>query len=168
MKFAILFLVAAVAASPAVAKDNFTGPFVGVQAGWGHSDIRTVSTDIGDFDGREATDAFTGGVFAGYDAHVVPWLVTGVEIGASWTAGGEVRRSARGQSYELDAKRYVDATVRAGVPITLGTLVYARGGYSNAHVSARLERPGATQRGSVDLDGWLVGGGLERRLLSNV
>jgi outer membrane immunogenic protein len=168
MKIPILLLVAVTAASPAAAQDSFTGPFAGIQGGWERHKVDTVSTDIGVLDPRKDSDSFTGGVFVGYDLQVAPWLVTGVELGASLIEGGEVRRSARGQTFEIDAKRSFDATVRAGVPITRRTLAYARGGYANMRVNARLRGPDATRRDSVDLDGWQAGGGLEQRLLANV
>jgi outer membrane immunogenic protein len=168
MKFPILFLVASAVASPAAAQDTFTGPFVGVQAGWGHHKIGTVATDIGDFDAGKDGDSVTGGVFVGYDLQVSPWLVAGIELGASLAEGEAVSRFARGRSYEIDAKRSFDATVRAGVPITPVTLAYVRGGYANARVGARLTGPESTLRDSIDLDGWQVGGGVERRLLANV
>lgn len=167
MKSLIFFLAIAVA-SPAAAQDSFTGPFIGAQVGWGHHKIGTVSTDIGDFDASKDSDAVTGGVFVGYDLQVAPWLVTGVELGASLMEGEDVSRSARGQTYKIDAKRSFDATVRVGIPVSRRTLAYVRGGYANMRVGARLTGPEMARRDSVDLDGWQVGGGFERRLLPNV
>jgi outer membrane immunogenic protein len=169
MKFPIFFLGAVfTAASPVAAQVPFAGPFAGIQAGWGRHDIGTIRTRIGDFDARRDRDSFVGGVFTGYDLQIAPWLVTGVEFGASFSEGGEVRQSARGQTYRIDVKRSLDATVRVGVPITSSTLVYARGGYSNARIGVRQTGPDSVRRDSVNLDGWLAGGGFERRLFSNV
>lgn len=168
MKSYVPLALAVTAAMPAAAQESFDGPSIGLQAGFGNHEIDTVRTDIGDFDAPEASDSLSVGVFLGYDHQVASWLVLGGEVGVSIAEGEETRRTARGATYTIDVKRSLDASLRAGIPITSTGLLFARGGYANVRVGTELRGAETSGRGSATLDGWLVGGGFEQRLLGNV
>jgi outer membrane immunogenic protein len=52
--------------------------------------------------------------------------------------------------------------------VTDNTLIYARGGYTNARVRTSLDDGAAIPMASSHRDGWLVGGGVEHAITDNV
>ena len=61
-----------------------------------------------------------------------------------------------------------DLTARAGYLVNDKTLVYLRGGYANTRVRATLASDTDVVTTSDNLDGWLVGGGVERALTDDI
>lgn len=153
--------------SAALAAEPFSGPFVGVQTGWEQSDVGTASTPLGDFNSGRSNDVATGGVFVGYDYRLTPKVVAGVEAGISLSDSDELVSTVAGRTVSIDAERSIDLSARLGYLVTDSTLVYARGGYSNVRAETALTSAGSRSDKS-NLDGWLVGAGVERALSQRI
>lgn len=165
MKSVIYTAVAAVAlaavAAPAAANaQSFTGPFVGVQGGWEENDVRNPGTALGVTPLAQTSDTGTLGVFMGYDHEVYPRIVVGAQAEVNFPISS---RFGNGLA-AISPKRSVDLSLRAGYLVTPKTLAYVRGGYSNTLVGANI----GNFHGSDDRDGWLLGGGVERKLTDKV
>src|SRR3546814_3687340 len=68
----------------------------------------------------------------------------------------------------VDPKRSLDLTARAGYLVTDNTLLYARGGYTNARVRTSFDGAAGFRSATENRDGWMVGGGVERAISDNV
>lgn len=154
-------------AAPAAA-EPFNGPFVGVQAGWSQHEAGTPTTPLGELPVGASRDAVSGGVYGGYDAKVGSNVVIGVEAGVQFGDDDQIVRSSDVASFTLDPKRSVDLTARAGYLAGDNTLLYARGGYTNARVTSGIEDASGVARVTENRDGWLVGGGVEHALSDNL
>ncbi|OYX66416.1 MAG: hypothetical protein B7Y88_04990 [Sphingomonadales bacterium 32-64-17] len=158
-------------ATPAMAQDNstFTGPRIEGVVGY-DSTRPGSSTDIDNADDiDQSIDDVAYGVGIGYD-FAVGGAVLGVE--------GEYLESEASTDYDttnfdnfgvsnIDAGRDLYVGVRAGVLATPKTLVYAKGGYTNARMNV-LASDNTTDVGTdVNLDGWRVGGGVEQAFGEN-
>lgn len=168
----ILSSVAAVALTAGLATtasaEPFNGPFVGVQAGWSQHDLGTPSTPLGDVGVGRSDDSVSGGVFAGYDFKLGSNVVIGGEAGAHFGADDKIVRNTGNALVTVDPKRSIDLTARAGYLVSDYTLLYARGGYTNARVRTTVAGPAGALTASENRDGWLIGGGLEHALGDNV
>ena len=164
MKYVTLVVAAAAAALPASAMaQSFDGPYVGVQAGWNQDkvDIPTATTVE-----AEKRDAFVGGIYAGYDSQIAENIVLGVEGGFQITADDDV--VGPNSLYSVDQRYAFDVSARAGYVIGEDTLAYVRGGYANSRVRVTDLSAASAGYDSDNLDGWFVGGGVERKVLDNV
>ncbi|MFC4254340.1 outer membrane beta-barrel protein [Altererythrobacter xixiisoli] len=135
---------AAVIATPALAH---TGPYVGIIGGYD-----SVSLDLGNE--SESKGDVMYGIIAGYDVHMDSGLVLGVEA--------ELSDSEVSQRYSGDAIKAghdIYAGVRAGFEAAEGTLIYAKGGYTNARVKV--------ETGSLNISegqsGFRLGAGAEQQ-----
>ncbi|MBN9144568.1 MULTISPECIES: outer membrane protein [unclassified Novosphingobium] len=155
-------LAGAAVATPAAAANaqGFTGPFVGVQGGWEENDVRNPGTALGVTPLAQTSDTGTLGVFMGYDQEVYPRIVVGAQAEVNFPISS---RFGNGLA-SISPKRSVDLSLRAGYLVTPKTLAYVRGGYSNALTGANI----GNIHGSDDRDGWLLGGGVERKLTDKV
>src|SRR3546814_14537577 len=68
----------------------------------------------------------------------------------------------------VDPKRSLDLTARAGYLVTDNTLLYARGGYTNARVRTSFDGAAGFRSATENRDGWMVGGGVERAISDKV
>lgn len=148
--------------------EPFNGPFVGVQGGWSQSDLGTPSTPLGDVRVDRTRDSAVGGAFAGYDHKIGSRVVIGAEGGIQLGADDSIVRDSGAARVTLDPRYSFDLTARAGYLVGDNTLVYARGGYSNARVRTSIEDAAGLRTASSHRDGWLVGGGVERAVSDNV
>ncbi|MBO9574477.1 MAG: porin family protein [Sphingobium sp.] len=146
----------ALSATPVLAKSEFQGPSIGVQAGWNH-DIAINSKK----------DAVVGGVFAGYDHEVAPNVILGVEGGFSLAASDKIG-PAGSNAATIDPDYSFDLSARAGYVVGEKNLVYVRGGYANTRADVTRTVASVTTSDKQTFDGWFAGGGVERKLLSNV
>lgn len=152
----------------AASAEPFNGPFVGVQAGWNQDDLGTPSTDAGTLAIGQSHDSFNGGVFAGYDYKIGNSIVLGAEAGLQIGAEDDVVHDTGAAVVTLDPRRSIDLTARAGYLLGENTLLYVRGGYTNARLRTTIADSAGTRTISSDRDGWLVGGGLERAITDNI
>lgn len=137
--FSLATVAAALASVPAFAQDaDFQGPRIEGFAGYDQTDVAP---------GQGAQDGVMYGVRAGYD-----FDLGRVVIGAEADIAGSEASTTRA-GFSSDAERYLSAGLRAGVKITEGLLVFARGGIANARIQTTL--------GTFDKTGFAIGGGGE-------
>ncbi|MFA7587563.1 MAG: outer membrane protein [Novosphingobium sp.] len=163
-----LAAVLVVSLATSASAEPFNGPFIGVQAGWNQDDLGTPSTELGDLSIGQKRDSFNGGVFAGYDHKIGNSFVVGGEAGLQFGVDDKIVRDTGAGLITADPKRAIDLTARAGYLVNDKTLVYARGGYTNARVRTTVADAAGIRSVSENRDGWLVGGGLERAITDNV
>lgn len=150
-------------AAPAAA-ETFDGPYIGVQGGWNRAET-AVATSAGTvIDEEVSRDALVLGGYAGYNYKLTDRVVIGAEAGFSAAFDDDVRALSTGSSLTIDPRYSFDLTARAGYLVDDKTLVYLRGGYANLRARTSLATNSGTLRENDNLDGWLVGGGLERAL----
>jgi len=165
--FAALASAAAALATPAQA-DTFDGPYIGVQAGWSRAETADSTIEAQPLDAETARDALVIGGYAGYNHKLADSFVIGAEAGFSGTADDKLRAQSGGSAITVDPRYSFDLSARAGYLVDDRTLVYLRGGYANLRVRTTLSGADETLRASDNLDGWLVGGGVERAITDNV
>jgi len=133
--------LAALAASPAIAQDaDFQGPRAEVVGGWDNVDVSGGSKSGFVYGGALGYDVQRGNLVFGPEA----------EITGSTTKESDAGLTAK-------ARRDLYAGLRVGYVVAPNTLIYAKGGYSNARVVVE----GANFRLSDNLDGFRVGGGVQ-------
>lgn len=164
-------LGAAAIATPAMAQDNeaFTGPRI--EGVIGYDITRPGSTtDIDNTDDvDQSIDDVAYGVGVGYD-FAVGGAVIGVE-GEWLESEAQTEYDTTGFSNfgvgNIDADRDLYVGVRAGVLATPNTLVYAKGGYTNARYNLLATDNTTDVDSNVDLDGWRLGAGVEQSFGGN-
>lgn len=159
-------------ATPALAQDaTFTGPRVEVMVGYDQLQPGS-SNDIDNVDEiDQSIEDVAYGVGAGFD-----FGMGGVVLGVE----GEWNMSNASTAYDQDTTfntfgvsniemgRDYYAGARAGFAVTPSTLLYAKGGYTNARLNI-LASDGVTDtRTKANLDGWRAGAGVEQMLNDNV
>jgi len=158
-----LFLFCAISpaalTAPAAAQETtiFDGPFVGVQLGW-QQDRRSATTSlVPPTTTRVTGDGLVYGGQVGYDANI-GGAVLGLE-------GSITGRSGNSGSAALDFEtdRTINVTARAGLLVSPESLLYTRGGYSNARFS--LTNPAGH---SESRNGYTLGAGYERSLTDKI
>lgn len=160
--------VALVSLAGTASAQEFDGPSIGVQAGWNKADVRNPRSDIGIAPIDRSRDSFVGGAFVGYDREVASNVVIGVQADFSVAADDKIiQRGATGLA-TLDPKYNIDLTARAGYVVAPKTLVYVRGGYANQRVRTTITEATGTRSDANSLNGWTVGGGVERILFDKV
>jgi len=176
MKYRVAIILAsasaAALAAPAAAQDNesFTGPRVEVI--FGYDESRPGSSE--DFDNVDDIEQsiydVAYGVGVGYD-FAFGGAVVGVE--------GEYLRSEAQTTYNtvgfedfgvgnIDTGRDLYVGLRAGILATPNTLVYAKGGYTNARYKLLATDNTTDIETNANLDGWRVGAGLEHSFNGNL
>ena len=153
-------------AAPAHA-DTFDGPYVGVSAGWDRGEVsdRIEGTPI---DAQASRDALVLGGYAGYNYKASDKIVIGAEAGFTGTVDDRIRTTSGGNGLTIDPRYSFDLTARAGYLVTDKALLYVRGGYANQRVRTSLDTGNGISRNSDNLDGWLVGGGLEYAITEKI
>jgi len=156
-------------AAPAMAQDTPSGFRVGVVGGL---DItRPGSSEDSDVEGDDqSAEGFLYGVEAGYDLPI-GGAVVGVEAELNdSTAKTRVNRADPNTfGYgSVTAGRDIYVGARVGVPVGTGTLLYAKGGYTNARLNV-LAADGSTELEdeNFELDGWRLGAGVEKAIGTN-
>jgi outer membrane immunogenic protein len=163
-------LATAIAASFATAASAapFDGPFVGAQVGWQSEKMRDTKSSLGVVPVDDKKQSVTGGVFAGYDKTINGRFVVGAEGGLDFASDGKIQSTVAGSNYSVDPKYSFDLTARAGYLVNPQTLLYVRGGYTNARVRTTITDADGIQSASDNRDGWLAGAGVERQITQNV
>jgi outer membrane immunogenic protein len=154
--------IAAVAATPAFAQDDAkTVTFnVGPVVGWDHvrlSDGTDSGSDDGVLYGVNAGADFVvgqGGMFVGIEGEITD-SSTGEAVTDVFTAG---------DSASIDASRNLYAGVRVGTRVGTHAKAYVKGGYSNGRFNETYDDGVTTFKGHEDLDGWVLGAGVETKL----
>ena len=155
--FAVTLIATSALAAPAFAQDadpNFTGPRVEALVGWDHAKDRTTKAD-----------GVTYGGAIGYDFQVGN-AVFGIEGEAMDSSTRHAAQNVRvaGDRYSIDAGRDLYLGARVGFTVGNRALVYAKGGYTNARLSANYTTPTTNFSAFDDYSGWRVGTGSEVKL----
>jgi outer membrane immunogenic protein len=165
MRFALLtasaLAAATVLAAPAMAQDNgpdaeFTGPRAEVIAGWDR---------VGGNDGVEAKDGIAFGGAVGYDFQA-GGAVFGIEgeVTGATTKASDTDVFAAGDRLTVKAGRDLYVGGRVGFLAGPRTLIYAKGGYTNAGFETRYRLGNAYAEDHDTVDGWRLGAGAEFKL----
>ena len=163
--------VAAIA-TPAMAQDNeaFTGPRVEALVGYDSSRPgSTVDIDNAD-DLDQSIDDVAYGVGVGYDI-AMGGAVVGLE-GEWMESEAKTEFDTAGfttfgvSNIETGRDLYVGA--RAGVLVTPKTLLYVKGGYTNARYNVLATDNATDLETNIDVDGWRGGAGAELAVSDNV
>jgi outer membrane immunogenic protein len=162
-----MFLLAATAlsalATPALAQDRapFTGPRAEAVVGWDR-----VSDGTGQDSG--SSDGVVYGGAIGYDVQA-GGAVLGLE--AELTGSSTDTRAdsllIAGDRLRIDAGRDIFLGGRVGVAVTPNTLIYAKGGYTNARIDIDYRTPTVSVEDGINLDGYRLGAGAEVKLGAN-
>ncbi|APR52391.1 porin family protein [Sphingomonas koreensis] len=162
-KLVLAALAASAMATPAFAQDtSFTGPRIEALVGYDTAKDGT-GQDAG------SSDGVTYGGAIGYD-----FQIGGAVIGAeAELTGSSVDTRAdsllvAGDRLVTDMGRDIYVGARAGVAITPTTLLYAKGGYTNAKVNTTYEVGNTKTEISDDMEGFRIGAGAEFKLSSNM
>jgi outer membrane immunogenic protein len=172
-KFTLALLVTgtALAATPALAQDApttnpvFTGPRVAVLGGY--DAIRPGSSVDSDLDGDDQTvDGFLYGGEIGYDFAAGGALI-GIE-GEITDSTGKVSVDSSDPDFfgfgRVATDRDLYAGLRAGILAGPRTLIYAKGGYTNAKLKVVASDGTTSENASFKLDGYRVGAGVEHAI----
>lgn len=160
-------VAAAMIATPAFAQDAppadgaFNGPRVGVILGY--DKLQPGSSEDSDIAGDdEGADGLLYGGDVGYDIQRGR-LVFGVE-GELTGSTAKVRNPARANLGfgRVKAGRDIYAGARIGTTLNPTTLLYAKGGYTNARIDLTASDGTTETGGHFNLDGYRVGVGLEK------
>jgi outer membrane immunogenic protein len=151
-------LLATAAAAPAFAQDKgpdapFTGPHIEALAGY---------DQVG---GKGGRDGLLYGIGAGYDFQL-GGAVAGIEgeWSDSTTRGSTNNLAVIGDSAGLRTDRDLYIGARVGVAVAPSTLLYAKGGYSNARFKTIYNNgAGTTTNFGNTVDGYRVGAGVEQK-----
>ncbi len=166
----IAFAALAALSAPAFAETvPFSGGFVGVQGGWQQDrqrlDVTGTSAGVpyaSQFRDSQSGVAYGGQV--GFDFKLSPNFVLGLEAAATGRTGTDGTTDSFGNTYRLKTGRTFDGTARLGYLLSPDSLLYVRGGYSNAKFIADLN----TSHGSINKGGYVAGVGYEQYLASNI
>ncbi|AKH41211.1 outer membrane immunogenic protein [Altererythrobacter atlanticus] len=156
-------------ATPAFAQDSdFSGPWIAGIAGYDINKAGSSQDDDLNPDADESVEGLTYGAAIGYDVDM-----GNVVLGAE----AELTDSTADSDYDnnfstfglgtVDAGRDIYVGARAGYKVTPSTLLYAKGGYTNARFNF-VGSDGTTDYNErLDTDGFRVGAGLEQKFSSN-
>lgn len=165
-------------AAPALAQDAanadaparaFQGPTVSASVGWDH--LRSGSTN--DLDGshtKQSLDGVTYGGAIGYDHAVTRNITLGAEAeltgsSAKWDNNNGVPNTFSLGRVKAGRDFYVGA--RAGYAVSPQTLVYVKGGYTNARFGLLASDGTVSNYARLDTDGYRIGAGVEQKFGTN-
>ncbi len=158
-------------AVPAQAQEDhgFSGPWVAGVAGYDKNQAgSTTDNDVDENDDQSAEGLVWGGA-VGYDVDLGTMVVGGeAELTESTADTNSV--SGDPENFGLgsvEAGRDIYVGARAGFKATPNTLVYAKGGYTNARYGFLGTDGQVEDQQHLDVDGWRVGAGVEQKIGSN-
>lgn len=173
MRTILLAAVAAssfAAATPAFAQDApFSGPRIAVLGGWERTQAGS-SQDSNIQGDDQSINGFMYGAELGYDVNLGK-VVIGADAEVS-DSTAKVDYNNPGPNYfgygRVKTGRDLYVGARAGVLADPQTLLYVKGGYSNARLDV-LASDGTTEVGrNFKLDGYRIGAGVERQINDKV
>ena len=162
----------ALASVPAMAQStdsSFTGPRVEAIVGY---DITKAGSSVDDdvnADNDQSIDGFMYGVGVGYD-YDFGNAVIGAE--AEYTDSTAKTKFDDGDFEgfglgNVKANRDIYVGARAGFKAAPSTLLYVKGGYTNAKFDVRSSDGLVTTNRDIDADGWRIGAGVEQKMGTN-
>lgn len=157
----------ALAATPALAQStdtSFSGPRVEAILGWDKTKAgSTIDNDNID-DDSQSMDGLLYGVGVGYDYDFGNGVIGAEAEFTDSTAKSEFANFGLG---DVKAGRDFYVGARAGFKAAPSTLVYVKGGYTNARFKAYDSFNNVTYNEKIDTDGWRIGAGVEQKMGSN-
>jgi outer membrane immunogenic protein len=162
MRNLILAAVATIGlAAPAFAQTN-GAPFTGlrIEGVAGYDALKD-----GHGQDSSTSDGVVYGGAVGYDVQVNNLIVGGEgELTGSTSDTRTDDLFVAGDRLRVSAGRDLYAGARVGFVFTPTTMVYAKGGYTNARVNARYDIGNTRTEDNVNLDGFRLGAGLEQQI----
>jgi outer membrane immunogenic protein len=134
--------------APALRGNDWSGPYIGVHAGYGWGTFDATATALEPSGG-------CGGIQSGYNWHLSRNIVFGLESDSSW---GSINDAAGGNTVDIDATGTV--RVRLGYAMDR-VLFYGTGGLAWAHADAAYNAGTVNDRFHL---GWAAGAGIEYML----
>ena len=171
--FLPLLVTGSAIAAPAMAQSAIDGPFTGprVELTTGYDNVSAGSdsdSDIANDD--QSIDGLLYGVGVGYDFNA-GGVVLGVEGEYSGsTASVDYNNDGGANTFgfgRVDTGRDLYVGARAGILADPQTLVYVKGGYTNAKLNLQANDGTTSLDRSYELDGFRVGAGVERAFTPN-
>ncbi|HEU4650563.1 MAG TPA: outer membrane beta-barrel protein [Croceibacterium sp.] len=168
-------LLAAVSAGaiavPAHAQEDhgFTGPWVAGVGGYDKNQAGSTTDNDASEDDDQSAEGLVWGGAVGYDVDLGTMVIGGEAEFTESTADtdsldGDPENFGLGS---VEAGRDIYVGARAGFKATPSTLVYAKGGYTNARYGFLGTDGTVEDEQHIDVDGWRVGAGVEQKLGSN-
>ncbi|HGZ71181.1 MAG TPA: porin family protein [Nitratifractor sp.] len=160
---------------PPVVVDNWSGPYVGLQAGYlaGKATVTPVSGDAFTL----KPNGIAGGLFAGYNWLTPSNLLFGVEADINGVSASKSKELFRRDSayvepisiYKFEQNWDASLRLRVGGVIEDKYLIYATGGATWAGVKASYTNAlSVTTSEKKTLNGWTLGAGVEMKVTDNV
>lgn len=158
-RFVFCAIATAALTAPAAAQDadRFDGPFVGVQLGWQQDRRSATAGVVPPTTTRVTGDGLAYGGQLGYDANI-GGAVLGVEGSITGRTGGN-----GSAALDFETGPTINVTARAGLLVSPKSLLYARGGYSNARFSITNLVGNSESR-----EGYTLGAGYELLLTDTI
>lgn len=165
----------AIASVPAMAQDTGTvDPFSGfrVEALIGY-DVSKAGSSIDDDvneDNDQSIDGLAYGVGAGYDIRSGN-VVFGPEAEVTWSTAKTNFQDGDFEGFgigNVKANRDLYIGARLGYVVAPQTMIYAKGGYTNAKFDVRNASGTIETNRDIDTDGWRIGAGVEQAFSDNV
>lgn len=146
---------------------NFSGFNVFTTVGWDR--LRSGSTkDIDNTSNfKQSIDGVVYGGGLGFDVPLGDRLTLGAEGEATWSSASRDNNNDRPNTFNLGrvkADRDLYAGARLGLAMSPRTLVYVKGGYTNARFDLQGRGGGEVSNQRLDTDGWRLGAGFEQKL----
>lgn len=172
--FALLVATSAAAlATPAMAQDAdapFTGPRIGITAGWDSIQAGS-SSDIDNEPGNndQSIDGVAYGVNLGYDFDL-GGAVVGIEGEYTDSTAKTEFNNGDFEGFgfgKVDAGRDLYIGARVGAKVAPDVLLYAKGGYTNAKLNILNNNGTAETNYDYKIDGWRAGAGVEYAISGN-
>ncbi len=161
MKIA-LFAAAAVLLPAAGHTADFNGGRIQIIGGW---DSFSYKDDSRGIDQSKSDAGF--GIASGYDFQVSPGAIIGFGMSTILSKISSTRTNGA-DSYKVDVKRDIEASVRAGGIVNDAALIYAKVGYDNAKVKVHTDIGGIEDSDSRSDGGFRVGAGTEIALANKI
>ena len=174
MKKGIALLLAAASVAtlsvPAMAQDDstFTGPWIAGVAGYDMNRAGSSQDDGINVDRDQNAEGLIYGAAIGYDVDM-----GGVVLGAEAELTDSMADSNYSDPYTnfglgtVDAGRDIYVGARVGFKAQPSTLLYAKGGYTNARFNFVGTNGTTNYDRNLDTDGWRAGAGVEQKLGGN-
>lgn len=176
MKKALLCLTsgAAMISVPAMAQDvapvqPFEQFHVEALAGYDVTRAGSSIDDDSNIDNDQSIDGLSYGVGAGYDFRMNN-LVFGPEAEVTWSTAKTKFDNGDFEGFgigNVKANRDLYVGARLGYVVAPKTMVYVKGGYTNAKFDVRNAVGTVDTKRDIDADGWRIGAGVEQAISHN-
>ncbi len=165
--FALAGLAFAVSAPSFAAQGyNWTGLYIGAQAGYGWGEDDTANTVLFDWDGEHDIDGWTGGILGGYNYQNGQW-VFGFELDAELSnVEGDDPTWSFGENINAKITSQGSARGRVGYAYDRA-LLYVTGGLAFANIDTKYTDGASLDSYDQTRSGWTLGAGVEYAFAPN-